>query len=291
VGRNHQNIGKWTSTVPTDLYTEEARKWNQLIHNNPRHGIAADLLPEGSDTDYEDLDDLDWCGNIERTATVLKSAASLRYKKPQKKFTHPHPVKKGSIHAATQMHNNKLQKAMQNSEHNWRTTCPQQFVSSEERTQKEDFSKGTQTDVLIEVRDQNTQTTPADFRIAMIRTPLTTDFIAIHNNESGHHGLDHSYRKLLKRCGSKWANERGEATRVKALLKEFIDACPICQKVRGMHEKVKAKHSFIVSRPFLEVSYDFHRLFTTADKNGNRYLLVAIDNFLKIVEIKPVAKP
>jgi hypothetical protein len=52
-------------------------------------------------------------------------------------------------------------------------------------------------------------------------------------------------------------------------------------------KRVKAKHSFIVSRPFLEVSYDFI-VFTKKDKNGNRYLLVAIDNFLKLVEIKAV---
>ena len=134
---------------------------------------------------------------------------------------------------------------------------------------------------------QETQTTPADFRIAQIRFPLIGDFIAIHNNESGHHGLDYSYRKLIKRCGSKWANERGEATKIKAALKEFLEACPICQKVRGLKEKIKAKHSFIVSRPFLEVSYDFV-IFTREDKNGNRYLLVAIDNFVKIVEMKPV---
>jgi len=65
---------------------------------------------------------------------------------------------------------------------------------------------------------------------------------------------------------------RGEATKIKALLKVFIDACPICQKVRGLHEKVKAKHSFIVSRPFLEVSYDFI-VFSRPDKNGNRYMM------------------
>jgi hypothetical protein len=35
------------------------------------------------------------------------------------------------------------------------------------------------------------------------------------------------------------------------------------------------------------VSYDFI-VFKKEDKNGNRYLIVAIDNFLKIVEIKPV---
>jgi hypothetical protein len=140
---------------------------------------------------------------------------------------------------------------------------------------------------IIEIKDYSTQTTAADFRIATIRFPLMADFHSIHNNESGHHGLDFSWRKLLKHCGSKWANERGAATRIREELKQFIDACPICQKVRGLKDKVKAKHSFIISRPFLEVSYDFI-IFTKPDKNGNRYMLVAICNFLKLVEIKPV---
>jgi hypothetical protein len=111
--------------------------------------------------------------------------------------------------------------------------------------------------------------------------------MAIHNDRSGHHGLEFSYRKLLKRCGSKWANERGQATKIKEALKIFLDGCPICQKLRGLREKIKCKHSFIISRPFLETSYDFI-CFTREDKHGNRYLLVAIDNFSKLVEMKAV---
>ena len=134
---------------------------------------------------------------------------------------------------------------------------------------------------------RTTQTTPADFRTAQIQTPIHDDFRAIHNDTSGHHGLDFSYRKLLKRCGSKWANERGEATRIKQLLKEFIDGCPTCQKLRGLREKIKCKHSFIISRPFLEVSYDFI-VFKKPDKHGNRYIIAAVDNFCKLVEMKAV---
>jgi hypothetical protein len=134
---------------------------------------------------------------------------------------------------------------------------------------------------------RNTQTTPADFRVAAITVPLIEDFKAIHNDIAGHHGLDFSYRKLLKRCGSKWANERGEATKVKQALKEHIDGCPTCQKLRGLRERIKCKHSFIISRPFLELSYDFI-VFTRPDKHGNLYILAAVDNFSKIVELKAV---
>ncbi len=274
---------KGASTVTNDLYQEEAAKWNKTLIENPRKGLLAEPPPEDSETDLDDLEDVDWCGPIERSATVLRIAASQNFHKRERSALLP--TGKGGIEVTTQMHKDKLLKAMQNGGLKQYLGCPRKFVGAEASLPNEDLSKGTQTDVPLEVQDQFTQTTPADFRIAMIRTPLTDDFIAIHNNESGHHGLEHSYRKLLKRCGSKWANERGEATRIRTLLNEFINACPICQKVRGLQEKVKAKHSFIVSRPFLEVSYDFI-VFTNSDKNGNRYLLVAIDNFLKIVEIK-----
>jgi len=133
----------------------------------------------------------------------------------------------------------------------------------------------------------NTQTTPADFRSSCIRSPLIEDFKAIHCDEEGHHGIDHSYRKLMVRCGSSWAEGKETATSVRNDLKIFIKNCPTCQKVRGLQEKVKSKHSFITSRPFIEVSYDFI-CFDKPDRNGNRYLLVVVDNFTKLVEMKAV---
>jgi len=76
---------------------------------------------------------------------------------------------------------------------------------------------------LIEIAEIGTQTLPSDFRIANIRYPMLEDFKAIHNDRSGHHGLEYSYRKLLKHCGSKWANERGEAKKIKEQLKQYLD--------------------------------------------------------------------
>jgi hypothetical protein len=133
-----------------------------------------------------------------------------------------------------------------------------------------------------------TQTSPADFRSLSIRLPMTEDFKAIHNNEIGHHGFEHSYRKLMIKFGSKWAEGKETATytAVRNDLKTFLKNCPICQKVRGLQEKIKSKHSFVSSRPFIEVSYDFV-VFEKIDRNGNRYLIVAVDNFTKLVEMKP----
>ena len=136
-------------------------------------------------------------------------------------------------------------------------------------------------------RCQETQTTPADFRTVRIQSPLIEDFKAIHSDEEGHHGIDHSYRKLMVRCGSSWAEEKETATNVRNDLKIFIKNCPTCQKVRGLQDKVKSKHSFIISRPFIEVSYDFI-CFDKPDRYGNRYILVVVDNFTKLVEMKAV---
>jgi len=227
-----------TTNVPMELLQTEAQKWNKLSPEERRQSLPEFFTTPDPTTKIEEveLDDLDWCGKIDRTATVLMNAVATR------------------------------------------------FVPFE---RQDDWSFSNTTATLTETPDISTQTTPADFRIATIRVPMLEDYIAIHNNESGHHGLDYSYRKLLVTCGSKWANEKGAATKIRQELKQLIDACPICQKVRGLREKTKSKHSFIVSRPFLEVSYDFI-VFTREDKNGNRYIIAAIDNFLKIVEIKAV---
>ena len=102
----------------------------------------------------------------------------------------------------------------------------------------------------LNYRTLDTQTTPADFRSVEVRVPIRLDFTAIHNNESGHHGVDYSYRKLLARCGSQWANEKGLATKVKKDLKRFIDECPICQKIRGLHSRYLSNTHLLFPAPF-----------------------------------------
>jgi hypothetical protein len=243
--------------TPKELLLSEANTWNKKVLTNPRLGLP---FQEPEFVDFQDEEDLLWCTPTTRPAIVLNAnAAAFRPRRTQRLLEEAgekSPVIEMTV-----------------SENPIQTPKPTKSVSFGHK--------------LSVTAVQDTQTTPADFRRATIVFPLLDDFKAIHNNNSGHHGLDYSYRKLIKRCGSKWANERGEATKVKAALKDFLDACPICQKVRGLKEKVKAKHSFIISRPFLEVSYDFI-VFKREDKHGNRYLLVAVDNFLKIVEMKAV---
>ena len=210
----------------------EADAWNHCPTSYPSE------LDQPHPIDEEDSEEIDWCGNIDRSSivycTVARKAGSVPTE-PTKSVTEP----KGEIQQR-------------------------------------------------ELNSTSTQTSPADFRMATIQLPIVEDFRAIHNDTSGHHGLEFSYRKLLKRCGSKWANERGQATKIKNQLKQYIDGCPTCQKLRSLRDKIKCKHSFIISRPFLETSYDFI-VFQRPDKHGNRYIIAAIDNFTKLVELKAVA--
>jgi len=119
----------------------------------------------------------------------------------------------------------------------------------------------------------SSQTSPVDFRALTIYSPKFEDFKSIHNNETGHHGLEHSYRKLMIKFGSEWAEEKWTATAVRNDLKTFLLNCPICQKVRGLQDQIKSKHSFVSSRPFIEVSYDFV-VFEKTDKNGKTGILL-----------------
>ena len=229
--------------------------------------------------DEEDQEDLEWCGVVDRSTVAVKSCRSAANLRPR---TRPVIDAAGKVTLETAPN---LAEALLNSLSVQKQTGCKQPEIKQAAGQSEPVE--TRNSRIPEISTVQTQTSPADFRMAKITFPLIDDFKAIHNSQSGHHGLDFSYRKLLKRCGSKWANERGAATKVKEQLKQFIDGCPTCQKLRGLREKIKCKQSFIISRPFLEISYDFI-IFKRPDKNGNRYLLVAIDNFMKLVEMKPV---
>jgi hypothetical protein len=266
-----------------------ANQWNKKSYIYPSEIDSP--LPE----DKMDNEDLMWCGPIDRTnvkiyrsaATPTRSGVEIR-NLPLEPLGNPHVNK--NTHRDLKLKNQggeltcKDSRRDEDLESKGRNLEPCFHVPAEPQTPYLLIPKIQKT----EVADHGSQTTPADFRIATISFPMIEDFKSIHNDKSGHHGLDYSYRKLFKRCGSKWANEKGEATKIKEQLRQFLDGCPICQKLRGLREKIKCKHSFIVSRPFLETSYDFI-IFKRPDRNGNRYLLVAIDNFSKLVEMKAVA--
>jgi transposase InsO family protein len=268
-----------SSSTDTEALLEAAKTWNNRTQDDLAACYEQDTIPQA---DKLDLEDYEWCGEMKREIFVMMTATKNRKKVKEIGDSTSADILTKSTSAdeplvATESYEKTDQISMQ--EH--ATTAPTKDPSTEVC-----IASDTHPAQRVSQNTIQTQTLPEDFRAASVKIPKNKDFEAVHGGMNGHHGLDYSYRKLFNICGSKWANERGEATRVKEALKRFIEACPICQKVKSMRDKVQSKHSFIISRPFLEVSYDFI-IFTDEDKNGNRYLLVAIDNFTRLVEIWP----
>lgn len=131
-----------------------------------------------------------------------------------------------------------------------------------------------------------TQTSPADFRTLQTSFPNQLDFKAVHNDEEGHWGYEQTLRRLMKRKGPEWTAERGKASIIRAELQNWVETCPTCQKCRGLFQG-KTSHHGIRTTVFGEHSCDLI-VFKEPDQDGNRYVIVFIDNFSKLVELFPL---
>ena len=131
-----------------------------------------------------------------------------------------------------------------------------------------------------------TQTSPADFRTLQTSFPNQLDFKAVHNDEEGHWGYEQTLRRLMKRKGPEWTAERGRASIIRAELQQWVETCPTCQKCRGLFHGKAAYHG-IRTTVFGEHSCDLI-VFREPDQDGNRYVIVFIDNFSKLVELFPL---
>ena len=131
-----------------------------------------------------------------------------------------------------------------------------------------------------------TQTSPADYRTLQTSFPNQLDFKAVHNDEEGHWGYEQTLRRLMKRKGPEWTAERGRASIIRAELQQWVETCPTCQKCRGLFQG-KAAHHGIKTTVFGEHSCDLI-VFKEPDQDGNRYVIVFIDNFSKLVELFPL---
>jgi hypothetical protein len=260
---------------------DAATIWNSRTATEVASCFATETLPQ---VDEADVEDYDWCGKMQRNAFVMRTAAKHHRKSKQiGDSTSADELTTVSI-SADEKHfpvdDHKEQSFIDK-----RETISSSISETPVKSLRQvDFAydkscipkdtilplagiQSTQLPIRQPSITIQTQTLPEDFRAASIKIPKNEDFEAVHGGLNGHHGLDYSYRKLFNICGSKWANERGEATKVKEALKRFIEACPVCQKVKSMRDKIQSKHSFIISRPFLEDSYDFV-VFTDEDRNG-----------------------
>jgi hypothetical protein len=101
---------------------------------------------------------------------------------------------------------------------------------------------------------------------------------SVHNSVNGHFGVKKTIKLLLK-DGHQWP---GISDDVKA----FIDSCASCQKnMSGGSEYDDSSRTTMSSVPFEKVSIDTMGPFPV-DEDGNRYIIVCIDCFTRVVEIK-----
>jgi hypothetical protein len=106
------------------------------------------------------------------------------------------------------------------------------------------------------------------------------DIKQVHNEFSGHHGVDRTLRKLM-RGGHKWKYMR-------AHVKFFIQTCPFCQKISHLKIPIHTTPFVTSTRdPMSRISFDSIGILSEDAEWGYNHVLVVIDNFTRWVELYP----
>jgi hypothetical protein len=99
-----------------------------------------------------------------------------------------------------------------------------------------------------------------------------------HNPIVGHFAPD-ATAKLIRGEGHSWPTLQRD-------VEDYIAQCWKCQKTaKGLGEKEEVFKSLMTERPFRRVSIDTVGPLPP-DSHGNKYIMVAIDNFTRVVELK-----
>ena len=101
-----------------------------------------------------------------------------------------------------------------------------------------------------------------------------------HNANVGHGGIERTLRKLdLK--GVQWKGRR-------RAVREFIRQCPCCQKMSFLRTPIRSNPFTLATyNPMECLSIDTAGPFA-ADKDGNAFILIIIDNFTRWIELYPM---
>ena len=102
----------------------------------------------------------------------------------------------------------------------------------------------------------------------------------VHGGRQGHHGVRLTYRKL---------NEQFPGHRIPiAHVMDYVSNCPICQKSRLLmvDNLQPIKRHLVPTHIRAAVGADILTV-TPADSDGNKYLVVIVDHFLKFVQLYP----
>jgi len=102
-----------------------------------------------------------------------------------------------------------------------------------------------------------------------------------HNEDVGHLGIDATFKRVVRASGFPGGQTY---TALKEDVKNFCEACVICQKLRAARARKDVKLGFVRKRPFEEIAMDLIVL-PTADADGNRYILTVVDAWSRAVEL------
>ena len=130
---------------------------------------------------------------------------------------------------------------------------------------------------------KSSQTTPQDFKDAAYEQsggfPLQELLKKAHDDT--HPGFQCTWRRIIRALGP----QPGAAgAKVKAEVRRYCDACPVCQKLQPARAKLLMNIGSIRQRPFSSYAFDIVVL-SEPDFNDCRYILVCVDSFSRAVEL------
>jgi transposase InsO family protein len=135
-------------------------------------------------------------------------------------------------------------------------------------------------------RAVDSQTCDADLRDARKRAagafPNRRLIEAAHDGT--HPGVATTWARVQRACGMA-PGERGAVSREE--VRRFVEACPICQKLKPARARLERAAGTIRQRPFTQYAFDVIVL-PEADVHGHRYILTVVDSFSGACELFPL---
>jgi transposase InsO family protein len=113
-----------------------------------------------------------------------------------------------------------------------------------------------------------------------------------HNSLVGHHGRERTVAKVMEilqqKKYKKLADQFSDNDHLRTYIKEFIDKCPVCQKLSTLKVPIQA-HTFTTAtyEPHQRLNMDTIGPFPD-DDDGYCYILVIIDTFTRWIELFPI---
>jgi hypothetical protein len=139
---------------------------------------------------------------------------------------------------------------------------------------------------LRKLCSSDSQTCEADLRESRKRAagnfPNRRLIEAAHNET--HPGVATTWARVQRACGIA-PGERGAVSRDE--VRRFVEACPICQKLKPARARLERAAGTIRQRPFTQYAFDVIVL-PEADVHGHRYILTVVDSFSGACELFPL---